>query len=180
MVIKRISILFFIFCYLIGCKQKSAKAPFAKIIYHTSECYGWCPVYHLEVDSNKILKLYSEMAHRNAIDNSGDSTKIGYFTGKIADTTFTKLQNAVTTLGIDTVKFRNITCCDGALKTIIIYHDGKRKFLRSMFPPKAANNLISLLQGICEQNNLQRASSKFNIESGDTVKVSDVRYPPKQ
>jgi hypothetical protein len=120
------------------------------------------------------------MVHRSAVDNIGDSSKMGYFTGRVADTTFNKLKLAITTLGIDTVKFRPITCCDGALKTIIVYYDGKRKFLRSMFPPKTANNLIGLLQGICEQDNLQRTSSKFNIESGDTVKISDVRYPPEQ
>jgi hypothetical protein len=104
---------------------------------------------------------------------------MGYFTGKVPDTTFNKLKNAFQALGIDTLKFNEITCCDGSIKTIIVYYNGKRKVMMSMTPPKASNSLLGLLLTICEQNNLMRSDSTFKIENVNTLKVLDIRYPPK-
>jgi hypothetical protein len=169
-------------CCVFGCgdsKKRTNQYQFSKIIFHTTGCYGWCPIYHLEVDSDKTFKLNAEMVRRNADDSTGDTTKMGYFIGIVPDTTFSNLQRSFEALGIDTLKFNEVTCCDGAIKTIIAYHNGKRTVIRSMTPPIASHKLLGILLTICKLNNLKRSDSKFNIEDVNTLKVSDIRYPPK-
>lgn len=140
-----------------------------KIIFHTTECYGFCPVYHLEIDSNKNAKLFSEIAYKSGEKRSHikDSSKIGYFQGRIADTTFKKLVNEIQTIGIDSLTFDGANCCDAPIKTIIIYYNNKRKYLQSMFPPNKARRLVSLLYEICSVNTFRPIHDKFEIELGN-------------
>lgn len=140
---------------------------FEKIIFHTTECYGFCSVYHLEIDSNKNAKLFSETVYKS--NGKGayrkDSSKVGYFQGRIADTTFNKLVNEIQTIGIDSLTFDGANCCDAPIKTIIIYYNNKRKYLRSMFPPNKARRLVSLLYEICGVNGFRKINGKFEIEA---------------
>jgi hypothetical protein len=64
---------------------------------------------------------------------------------------------------IDKLKFDGPDCCDLPIRTIIVYYNGKRKYLRAMFPPERAENLINYLYNICEYSKLQ-VSNIFNIE----------------
>ena len=139
---------------------------FEKIIFHTTGCYGFCPVYHLEIDNKKNAKLFSEMVYKPSSKHSyrEDTSKTGYFKGLIADTTFKHLLNEIQKIGIDSLTFDGANCCDAPIRTIIIYYNNKRKYLRSMFPPDKARNLISLLYRICDINDFIKINGKFEIE----------------
>lgn len=157
---------------LVGCRQSSNKqtekiCSFEKIIFHTSRCFGTCPTYHLEVDSNKNLKLYAKTVYKDDKDFSfeKDTIKMGYFNGLVSDTTFTLLDKELNTIGLDTLEFDSASCCDGSLITIIVYYEGKRKYLKSMFPPDKANKLIATLYDICEKSKLTKTTNKFDIEN---------------
>lgn len=160
-------ILVFVVLILLGCRQSEKQLKLEKIIFHTSMCFGTCPTYHLQVDNNKKVKLYAEKVYKKPIDFGSydtDTTKSGYFIGEVSDTNFDKLTNQLNVIGLDTLKFDGQDCCDGSLITIIVYYNGKRKYLKSMFPPDKANELISTLFEICETSVLTRTTSKFNIE----------------
>ncbi|MDQ3110041.1 MAG: DUF6438 domain-containing protein [Bacteroidota bacterium] len=147
--------------------EVNVPAPFEKIIFHTSMCFGTCPVYHMEVDGNKNVKLHAETIFARGVGIQRDSSKIGYFKGTANDTAFDDLTHEIQTLGIDTLNFGNARCCDGSLITIIVYHDGKRKFMQSMFPPARTRNLISALYAICEKSKLEKTEEKFIIEDSE-------------
>jgi hypothetical protein len=133
-----------------------------KIIFHTSICNGLCPAYHLQIDSDKKIKLFAEVVFM--IDHKKlDSNKIGYFSGSISDTTFKNLITHLQMCNIDKLTFDGSTCCDAPLRTIIVYYNRKRKYLKSMSPPDRAEHLIDYLNYICEYSKLQR-TEKFNIE----------------
>lgn len=141
-------------------------APFEKIMFHTSQCFGTCPVYHLEVDGNKNVKLFAEQMYaRGGKMHERDSSKMGYFKGKADDAAFNKLVHEIETIGIDTLNFGDAHCCDGSLITIIVYRRGKRKFMESMFPPERTKDLIAALYEICENSKLEKTEEKFTIES---------------
>lgn len=143
-------------------------APFEKIMFHTSQCFGACPVYHLEVDGNKNVKLFAEEIFARGGDmHARDSSKMGYFKGKADDAAFNKLVHEIETIGIDTLNFGDAHCCDGSLVTIIVYRNGKRKFMESMFPPERTKSLIAALYDICEKSKLERTEEKFTIESSE-------------
>lgn len=150
-----------------SCFKSDKSIAFEKIIFHTSMCFGTCPTYHLEVDEAKNMKLYSETVFsdkKGAFNYDLDQEKMGYFVGKVSDTTFIKLKNELNTIGLDSLNFDGSNCCDGSLKTIIIYYNGKRKYLKAMFPPEKADKLIYILKDICETPNLKRTNLKFDIE----------------
>jgi hypothetical protein len=142
------------------------KYPFHKIIFHSSECFGTCPVYHLEVDSDKTFKLIADVVYKKDKPYSSelDSSMIGHFKGTVNDTIFNKLIKQIKTSGIDTLNFGNSICCDGSLITIIIYHDGKRRYIQSMFLPDRAWKFASLFVEICQTNKMERTNEKFTIE----------------
>jgi len=149
-----------------SCNQNDRTINLEKIIFHTSVCYGSCPTYHLQVDSNKRIKLFAEQVFKNDphITFELDSSKMGYFIGIVSDTTYNKLTNNLQNVGLKTLEFDGANCCDASIKTIIIYYDKRRKYLQSMFPPEKANKLISTLYEICETSKLERTNEKFEIE----------------
>ncbi len=156
---------------LTGCHVQK----FEKIIFHTTQCFGTCPSYHLEIDNDKKISLYAETVFskdRHALFRF-DTTKMGYFTGKVADTSFKKLVREFNAVGIGSLNFDGANCCDGSEITIIAYYDGKRKYLKSMFPPAKAGPLIDILYEICGKSKLQRTDKKFYIED-----TSQSQYSP--
>jgi hypothetical protein len=155
--------LFLIFFVIFGCKNDIR---IERIIFHSSFCFGTCPTYHLELDNKKSFKLFAEKVYTDkvSLNYTEDTAKMGYFTGAVNDSTFVKLTNAIKTVGIDTLSFNNETCCDGSLITIIIYYNGKRKYLKSMFPPAKAELMINVLFEICSTSKLVRTHDKFVIE----------------
>lgn len=166
--LKMIRIIIFAFILALSTCEHSKNIKFEKFIFHTSMCFGTCPVYHLEVNNEKELKLHAEHVFPKTYDFQSllepDTAKTGYFRGLVNDTTFNKLMSELNTIGLDTLNFNNINCCDGSLITIIVYYNGKRKFLQSMFPPDNAYKLISTLYEICEANSNKKTNEKFVIE----------------
>ncbi|MFI5137845.1 MAG: DUF6438 domain-containing protein [Sphingobacteriales bacterium] len=159
----RLIVIVFILFTLFSCKENN-KPRFDKIIFHTSLCFGSCPVYHLELDKNKKVKLFAELVYKNGDWAKYDTAKMGYFTGFASDTSFQRLSNIINNIGLDTIKYKAIACCDGAIKTIIMYQGSKRIYLKSMILPAKLNPLIDILHEICKTSALKRVHKRFKIE----------------
>ena len=162
-------VLLCVFAALTGMAQQQSKKQkicFEKIIFHTTACYGSCPVYHMEVNAKKQIKL--NVAEVFVKDKDlvfvPDPKKIGFFTGAVDQKRFLKLDEALRNIGLEEIKFNGANCCDASIITIIVYYEGKKKILKSMFPPQEAQKLISILYEICEKSNLIKSKDKFLIE----------------
>ncbi len=150
-------------------KQKYAvdtSIHFEKIKFHTTHCYGHCPVYHLEIDSSGNVRLHKQRVYKEIKKREFvvDSASIGYYQGKLDQNTLGELVSSIQTCNLNTLEFDGADCCDGSIETIIIYYNGKRKFLQSMFPPRMASKLILKLLEICETKDLKKIDEKFQIE----------------
>lgn len=154
---------------LAGCSQtakiqSSGKPEFDKIIFHTTRCFGTCPVYHLELLKDRAVRLYAEHVY-TGYSFQDDSTKTGYFTGKADDSLFTRLNNEIASAGgLDSVSSEGPKCCDGTLRTAIIYYNGKRKLVKAMFPPEKTERIFQALMNICTKSSLTRSKEPFTIE----------------
>jgi hypothetical protein len=137
---------------------------FDKIIFHTTECFGKCPVYHLQIENSKQLKLNAQVVYKPGSGFQRDKDLQGYFIGQLSDTTFEKLVKAIQTCNLRTLKMNSALCCDGSVNTIIVYFNGQRKYFKTMFPPTIANELIRTLYDICEEGGLTKTFDKFKIE----------------
>ena len=140
---------------------------FEKITFHTSNCFGPCPIYHLEVNNDGSTKLYKEKVYKKSSKNRYlvDSINIGYYSGVISKPNLTKLAHHIQTCNLDKLEFDGQLCCDGSIVTLIIEYNGKRKYLKDMFPPRIASNLIDHLYHICEDSNLTKVRSTFEFEN---------------
>ena len=151
----------------VGCKNEK-HIDFEKIVFNTSTCFGTCSEYHLEINKEGGVRLNATEVYNNRIR---DTTKIGCFVGKVVDDSVKGIIDELIKIKIDTLKFDGVTCCDGSVITMIVYYDGKRKYLQSMFPPEKANNLINKLYGVCLDTKLKRTNENFVIEgTGDDIK----------
>jgi hypothetical protein len=135
---------------------------FEKIIYHSTDCFGSCPIIDLEIDSNKNIYFSGKFF----IDDmwTVDSLKSGQFIGVLTDTLYNKLLNILKTCNLRTLDFQEIECCDAPIITLIIYFNGWRKYLRSMSPPPLANELIDFLYSINEKVVLTKTNEKRILE----------------
>ncbi len=152
---------------LVFIKQSFAVDPtieFEKIIFHTTECFGRCNVYHLQVDGSGSVKLHRQLVYSQVIGAPADTTVEGYFTGQVGDTSLKKLIRALQTCNLRTLKMNNTLCCDGSVSTIIVYFNGQRKYFKTMFPPAIANELISVLYNICDEKGFTKTVDKFELE----------------
>lgn len=137
---------------------------FEKIIYHTTSCYGNCPTIDLELDKNGNVYLDGEFYKDNIIFGEIDSNKSGQFIGKLDDTLFNEFINILQTCNLNNLIFPTREGADGPVTTIIIYYNGKRKYLKSMFPPTIADKLIGYLYQVNERILLTRTSEKRKLE----------------
>lgn len=138
---------------------------FEKLIFRTSTCYGSCPELNLRITADKKLEF-------NAIyyDNTGylkNEKKSGNFIAKISAETYNKLIELLIEAKIST--FNIIPgpmdlCCDGAIKTIITYHNGKRNYIKTMHHPRILRELIFYLYNLPQKVNLKRTEKKFTFE----------------
>jgi hypothetical protein len=156
----------------LSCKHGTPKDKFEKIIFHSSTCFGTCGVYHLEVDSDKTIKLFAETVYlkSDSISYELDTTRMGRFIGKLSDSVFLKLINEMERIDVDTIQFDDIQCCDAPIKTIIAYYNGKRNFQKSMLPQEKADQLIDLLYQLCDGKNLIKTKHSFKIEEEEKLR----------
>jgi len=135
---------------------------FEKIIYHTTICFGTCPIIDLEIDSNKNVYLSGEFYKEGYLGI--DSIKSGQFVGVLSDSLYNELLNILKTCNLRTLNFREADCCDGPITTLIIYYNGQRKYLKSMFPPTIADKLINFMYLLRDRAILTRTDEKRKIE----------------
>jgi hypothetical protein len=116
------------------------------------------------VNNNKSVKLFSEQVYQNTPGWTLDSSKMGYFKGFANDTSFNKLVNELQNINLDSLKYDKINCCDGSIITLIIYYNGKRKYLKSMVLPESTDSLVSTLYEISGTSNLTKIDKNDSTE----------------
>ena len=132
---------------------------FEKITFQTSYCFGTCPVYHLELKADKSFKLHAQTVFlENSQTRALDSSKMGYFTGKIDQKAYNKFIAAFQQSDMCNLTFDSVKCCDGSLISMTVNYDGKQKELVSMFPPSQAQPLIQVLYDICRTTSMERVN----------------------
>lgn len=140
---------------------------FRKLIYHTTRCYGSCPVIDLEVTSNQNIYFnveFSALAYYDASARKTDSLRSGQFAGRLPDSLYQRLLTILQTSNLRTLRFPERYGDDAPETTLIVYFNDQRKYLKSMFPPTIAQELITFLHQLPERVSLPRTAQKRNLE----------------
>jgi Domain of unknown function (DUF6438) len=136
---------------------------FQKVAFHTTLCYGECPVYNLEIDSSGLAKLNAIVVYKTK-SYQHDTSAQGNFTGQLSAPVFKNLIDVIKTSNLKTLRMNESLCCDGVIYTIVIYFNGQKKYFKTMTPPMIANNLIITLLDICKNNGLQRTQENLHLK----------------
>lgn len=144
---------------------KKSDIKFEKLVLHTSTCYGSCPIIHLQITSDRKIKLNAHFYEfgRSLIEIKELS---GNFIGELDAETYDEFINLLIQSRIDTYNITNDQlCCDGSIKTIITYFNNKRHYVKTMFAPKILSNLILFLYDINSKAKLVRTNEIFDFEN---------------
>ena len=154
---------------LFSCKSQSAgntkpadDFKLSKLVYHASRCNGSCPSIDLEIDSSKAVYVNREFYKTKS---EMDSANSGRFKGTLTQEQDIKLMEVLKKSNLDSLEFAPVGITDVSETTIIIYYNGKRKYLKSARPPAAANDLITLLKLIAGDKGLQRTDEVKELEN---------------
>lgn len=156
---------------LFSCSGQKDTVKFEKVIFHSSRCFGDCPVIHLQVNKDKSLLLSQLKSTRMGKVAEGKASdrkeEYEYFKGEVSDVLYNELLAALAKA--DTVSFKGQNCCDAPMKSIIAYYNGKRKHIETMFPPEQGRQLIDVLYKISKSDKLEKTTEKFEIEVDTTA-----------
>lgn len=168
---KKLIILSFL---LIGCSSNNFNKSFEKIIFHTTKCFGTCPVYHLEINNGGEVKLHIEKAYKNRII---DNSKIGYYTGKLGKSEYVELLNLIEEVdveksGIIEAKHdpKTVILKEGSQLHLIIYVGMQRKPMTHIYPVGHWNKLMKFVNNISNNSNLTKINKELYIEPFDSFK----------
>jgi hypothetical protein len=138
---------------------------FEKLVFHTSSCYGSCPIIHLQINADRKIKLNAHFYEfgRSLVEKEEIS---GNFIGELDVATYNEFINILTQSRINTYNITNDRlCCDGSVKTIITYFNNKRNYVKTMFAPKILDNLILFLYELNTKVKLVRTNEYFDFEN---------------
>lgn len=149
--------------FCVGPKKiaQSNVTQFDSITFHTTRCFGSCPQVALFVDKYGNMRVNRQFFVGKG---SPDTAHSGNFAGKATPEQLTMLDSVLTATPFRTMKFRDVTCCDAPVRTIIIYSEGKRYYYKSMFPPDEAELLIARLREVGLKSKLARTESTLYFE----------------
>lgn len=89
---------------------------FEKLIFHTSECFGTCPVIDLEISNTRSVRLNIKSYPYYKAENSAS------FSGELSDKLYKELIHLLIISKISDLNMNpdpRMLCCDGAIKTLI-------------------------------------------------------------
>src|SRR5690606_15172093 len=164
-----------------SCQRNQETPNLDKIIFNTDDsgCWGLCPIYHLEINNDLSARLYVEkflyydsicyQTNFEQCDLKQDSSKIGYFEGKIDSDKYSRMKNFIEKNRFDTIQndLRKTDCNDALYRKYILYFDRnqRKEILYSCTENKQLDSLSAMLYEIIEKNELKRTDEIFFLEN---------------
>jgi hypothetical protein len=125
-----------------------------KIVFNTTNCYGFCPAMTLQIDNNKQMKF---IGGRHAI-------KEGLFTSTLSNSLYNELTNILKMSELDKLVTDGDTNIDLSTHTIEIHYNNKVKYISSCRVPYVAEDLLKYLLTIPQKTELVESKAGFEIK----------------
>lgn len=111
---------------------------FEKLVFHSM----WSgPTIALQIDSSK--NLYMNYINTNRDAKNGLAS--GNYSAVLDDDTYNELLNLLKNCNLRTLRFGDIKGADSPVISLIIYFNGKRKYLKSIAPPRISDQLVRFI-----------------------------------
>ncbi|MCE7067415.1 hypothetical protein [Dyadobacter sp. CY326] len=113
---------------------------FEKLVYHATQAW-FSPTVSLQLDNRK--NLYLEI--NNGFYGHNKDLATGQYMAVLDDSTYKQCITILQNSSIRSLRFGNVEVKDSPEITLIIYFNGQRKYLKSTFTPRVANDLLSFI-----------------------------------
>lgn len=162
---KKITFALILTSLLLSCASQKETIDFQKLTFHSSRCFGSCPVINMQINKDRSLYMSKQefpLKRKMAGSENAQEPKLEYFKGTVSAKLYSELLTELAKT--DTISFKGQNCCDAPLKTFTAYYNGKRKSVTIMFPPQEAEALIAVFYKISKSGSLKKTEDKFEIE----------------
>lgn len=119
---------------------------FEKLVFHSTGCFGYCPIMTIEIDNKKNLKyIGGQFSHIK-----------GNYSSTLSDSLYAELINILRISELDKLKNNNSKVEDVPVYTIAISYNQKNRLLKSYRLPLVANELLNYLMHITKRVKLNK------------------------
>lgn len=166
--------------FINSCTRNKEAIELEKLIFHTDEdgCWGPCPEYHLEISDDLQTRLWIEketyfdtIYHVSDLRNRGDildSSKLGFYEGKISTDVFQNFKSLVENTRFDTIQnnSRKTDCNDALTKRIILYFKGniRKEITYSCEENWQLDSISNLVYRFIDEHQLTKTDERFFLE----------------
>jgi len=173
----------FILIFALNSCKKEDNLKLEKIVFNTDDsgCWGLCPMYHLEINENRIARLhvekflyYDSTCYKTKFEYcepKSDSSKIGYFEGKINPKEFIQIKSFIERNRFDTIQNNSAktNCKDGLHEKYILYFNQniRKEIVYNCIENPQLDSLSKMLFQIIDKNQLKRTDKSFYLENID-------------
>ncbi|WP_159466735.1 hypothetical protein [Dyadobacter sp. 3J3] len=133
------------------------KIKFEKIVFQSS-LGGSILVF--QIDNKKNIYLENNPSGYS----SPGWPKKGYYTGTLTDSLYNKLNMLLKNCNLWNLRFNDSSGADGVMYTMVIYFNGEKRYLKAMFPPRIADDLILFLAFLPKKTELTATDEKRNLD----------------
>jgi hypothetical protein len=155
-------ILVFISLNVFGQSKDAFK--FDSIYFETSpKCFGWCPFYKMQIDSDRNIKLHSIIVYKKGTEFDKDSTKQGRFVGVLSKKKYAQLLSILKSCNLETLSYYGENCCDAPYKTLVVNYNNKVKEIQIMHPKNELATLVIFLYEIIDKNKFRRTEDLWTF-----------------
>ncbi len=126
---------------------------FEKLLFHSTRCYGMCPVLTLMLDSSKQVEFIGK---QNAV-------KQGFYTAKLSKKLYHELLQILSISELDKLINTEQAYIDAPAHAMEIYYNGKMKYIRATDFPIMGQLLLEYLNAIPKKLELRASEQPFQI-----------------
>lgn len=137
---------------------------FQKIVFHTTGCYGACPIIDLEINKEKEIYLNGTFFRDFSMFDI-DSTLSGQFKGIIDESLANRLTFLLQTCNLKTLKVNQNLEPEMAVISMIIYFNDEKRAFKFNTTPAILAELVDFLTQINQETRLVRTNKRRVLET---------------
>jgi hypothetical protein len=115
----------------------------------------------MSINNNRKVQLIRTFYSKKGIQ---DSTRSGGYKGELSLKEYNRLLALLRTVKWEELQVEKVTCCDRALRTILLSYNGTSKQFKSMDYPKSTEKVITFLTSLGSNVKLPRYSKPLDFE----------------
>ena len=137
---------------------------FQKIVFHTSGCYGSCPIIDLEITKDKEFYINGTFFKDFSMFEI-DSTLSGQFKGTMDPSLMKRISFLVQSCNLPSLKVNESLEPDLPITTVIVYYNDEKRAFKFTSTPAILSEMVEFLTLVNQEVRLSKTKNKRVLET---------------